>query len=227
MIAANGNAFDNPPTIAVGVPCGDLVHTWFALDLAMLVRQGIPEGNRIALIRGSSSIIVQARNNVVAAAQSAGAQWLMFLDSDMRFPFDILRRLRAHDKDIVGCAYKRRTPPYETMGRPLVDRKIEVDEGLVAMRHLPLGVMLIRMSVFDRLTKPYFRIPFVEGEDNYGEDLDFCNRAREAGFQVWCDVSASNEIGHLGLVTFTEAGLPEMEAAKQIVEQKAQEARPQ
>jgi hypothetical protein len=113
------------------------------------------------------------------------------------------------------------------MGRPLVDRKIEVDEGLVGMRHLPLGVMLIRMSVFDRLTKPYFRIPFVEGEDNYGEDLDFCNRAREAGFQVWCDVSASNEIGHLGLVTFTEAGLPEMEAAKQIVEQKAQEARPQ
>jgi glycosyltransferase involved in cell wall biosynthesis len=209
------------PLFAFGVPCGDMLHSEFAFCLAAMSGMGVPEGYRLGLARGQSSIIVQARNNIIEAVQHMGADYLLFLDSDMTFPANTAQRLLAHGKPIVGCAYKRRCPPYETMGRPLKDEKVELSEGLHEMRHLPLGVMLINMSVFDSLTKPYFRIPFVEGDNNYGEDLDFCNRVREAGHRVWCDVKLSQEIGHRGMVTFSEHGIVEIRAMRAALEEEA------
>ena len=65
------------------------------------------------------------------------------------------------------------------------------------MRRIPTGCLLIRMSVFDALAKPYFRYVIDEvGGEIVGEDYVFCDRAREAGFRIWCDAALSLEIGH-------------------------------
>jgi hypothetical protein len=65
------------------------------------------------------------------------------------------------------------------------------------------------MSVFDALTKPYFRYVTDEaGGEIVGEDYVFCDRARAAGFRIWCDATLSLEIGHLGLQACRVPGAP-------------------
>jgi hypothetical protein len=69
---------------------------------------------------------------------------------------------------------------------------------LVEMQRIPTGCLLIKMSVFEKLTRPYFRFETDSEGAIVGEDYVFCDRAREAGFHIWCDVTISRELGHLG-----------------------------
>ncbi len=57
--------------------------------------------------------------------------------------------------------------------------------------------MLIRTSVFNALQKPYFNLA-AEGDQLRGEDYYFCEKARAAGFEIWCDGDLSTQIGHIG-----------------------------
>jgi hypothetical protein len=55
------------------------------------------------------------------------------------------------------------------------------------------------MTVFEALSKPYFRFLTDEASGEItGEDYVFCDRARAAGFRIWCDTRLSLEIGHIG-----------------------------
>jgi len=63
--------------------------------------------------------------------------------------------------------------------------------------------------VFDTLAKPYFRYVTDEvGGEIVGEDYVFCDRAREAGFRIWCDAALSLEIGHIGQQARRVPGAP-------------------
>ena len=44
------------------------------------------------------------------------------------------------------------------------------------------------------------------GGEILGEDYDFCDRARAAGFTVWCDTQLSFDIGHIGQSVHRLAG---------------------
>ena len=197
--------------LAVGVPCTDRVHTDFAFALAgITMRQ--TAFKQLALIKGQASIsAAKARNNLVYGAKSIGATHLLMLDSDMIFPLDTIDRLAAHNVPIVGCIYRRRNEPFELMGR-VEGREVTEEplEGLVKMDLLPTGVMLVQMSVFDKIEKPWFKndIRAYNGEMTIGgEDIIFCEEARKAGFGVWCDADLSNEVGHLCQATLTVQGM--------------------
>ncbi len=185
------------PKVAVCFASGDTVHADFALALAGLCASA----HRIdtAIINAKSSIVADARNRCVALAREHNADVMIFFDSDMVFPRDTLHRLLAHNKDIVGATYPRRVAPYGVLGANLPDGQCEQDGALMEMRHMPTGCLMIRMSVFDALTAPHFRFRVdVETGVIVGEDYDFCDRARAAGFSVWCDTKLSFEIGHIG-----------------------------
>ena len=69
---------------------------------------------------------------------------------------------------------------------------------LLEMQRIPTGCLLIKMHVFDKLSKPYFRFETDADGAIVGEDYVFCDRARAAGFRIWCDAVMSREIGHIG-----------------------------
>jgi len=61
------------------------------------------------------------------------------------------------------------------------------------MQRIPTGCLLINMGVFDKLSKPYFRFETDANGAIVGEDYVFCDRAREAGFRIWCDAVMSGK----------------------------------
>ena len=189
------------PKVAVCFPSGDMVHADFALALAGLCAAAYPI--QIPIINAKSSIVAEARNRCVVLAREHNADLILFLDSDMVFPRTTLTQLLARDKDIVGATYPKRVPPHPILGASLPDGRMEADGGLMEMLHLPTGCLLIRMSVFDALPGPSFRFRLDEDTGGIvGEDYDFCDRARAAGFAIWCDTKLSFEIGHIGQSVF-------------------------
>ncbi len=172
-----------------------MVHAGFAMAFADLCLASRPLAVQLVSVR--SSIVAVARNNAVDEARSFGAESLLFLDSDMTFPPTTLLRLLLHRRDIVGATYPKRVPPFGVLGTRLAAQPEDAG-GLIDMSRIPTGCLLIRMAVFDRLAKPYFRFGIEPDGALLGEDYAFCDAAREAGFRIWCDAALSHELGHIG-----------------------------
>jgi hypothetical protein len=180
------------PLVALCLPSGDTMHADFAANLAAFCMN---PGAHLGVVHCKNSIVAIARNQCVDAALLIKATHMFFLDSDMLFPLDTLKRLLAHDKDIAGALYSRRRPPFDPTGLPYAGAR--ETNGLLRMKNLPAGCLLIKSSVFAKLAKPWFS-DRVEGEQIIGEDIHFCERAAAAGFEIWQDTALSREVGHIG-----------------------------
>lgn len=111
------------------------------------------------------SVITRSRNLCVKKALEMNADYLMFIDSDLVFPANAMKRLLAHNKDIVGATYNMRMEPYRTLGRmkllpgetepAQVERRI-ASGGIHEADELPGGFMFIKMDVFRRIPKPWY-----------------------------------------------------------------------
>ncbi len=188
------------PKVAICFPSGDMVHADFALALAGLCNSTSPIETPIV----KSSIVAVARNRGVKNAREMAFGFIQFLDSDMVFPRATLHRLLAHRKDIVDAIYAKRVPPYAILGTALRGEPTCDEQGLAEMKRIPTGCLLIRMSVFEALSEPYFRFLNDEkSEEIVGEDYVVCDRAREAGLRIWCD--ARRVLSHGGRVSLPVA----------------------
>ena len=156
----------------------------------------------IDFIVRKSCEIASSRTWLVQEAIKAGATHLLFVDSDMVFPYDTIAKLLAHKKDIVGVHYNKRQFPLELVSKPL---EKESDTELYQAQHAGTGLMLIGLKIFKkdwinpqtRNKTPWFSF----GRDSQGalalgEDAWFCYSARDNGFETWIDPTI--KVGHLG-----------------------------
>jgi 2-polyprenyl-3-methyl-5-hydroxy-6-metoxy-1,4-benzoquinol methylase len=198
------------PTIVIGVPCyrevaPELLEDW--MRFAYHCGRRMPGFDFFLAIKTKSEQF-RARNAIVEAALTIGADWLLMLDDDMVINADVtqgvsesygfLEKLIAHDKDICGALYFQRggacAPvlmakiPEATGYRFLRDDELTC--GLQRVDVAGGGCLLIKMSVFDKLKHPIFA-----PEHDFGTDIQLCQQAAEAGFEVWADTSI--ELGHL------------------------------
>jgi hypothetical protein len=210
------------PSVSIAVPSGDMLHADFARAYAELCMASAKLS--LHLITVKSSIVAEARNRGVELANNRGSDFLLFLDSDMLFPPTVLFRLLIHRKDIVGATYTRRVAPFNILGTALAEQPSNPSGDLLEMRRIPTGCLLINMRVFDKLSKPYFRFETDANGAIVGEDYVFCDRAREAGFRIWCDAVMSKEIGHIGQAVYRlpDAGLnantlPGLPQSRQVI----------
>lgn len=144
----------------------------------------------------------QARNKLVELARSDDVTHLFFLDSDVLMPPDGLVRLYSHyhreGLSLIAGQYGFRNATEGRSngllirsaredGRPVyvsVGDEVAAQNGLYThpMLATGLGCCLISMDVFEHVGEPYFR-----HQGDVGEDLDFFERAREAGFPLYID----------------------------------------
>jgi GT2 family glycosyltransferase len=182
--------------LAIGLPTDGLVKSETVEGLVMAAQHFDSK----VIIETSSSVLYN-RNKIVEIAKKEGCTHLLFVDSDMRFNhLDIDQLLRA-DKDIISGIYNLRKHPLITIVRMKEGDEIvipkELPKELFKCHSTGAGCLLIKMEVFEKLKKPYFAFKTIEGQNVVmGEDNYFCDKAREAGYDVWVDPTVM--IGHIG-----------------------------
>lgn len=247
FIVTEPDGTKRPLRVAVAIPSFD---TWKADTSMALIGLGtytMTQGIALAFMNEKSSMVSKARNSLAEKAMQFGADYLLFVDSDLVFPADALCRLLAHGKDIVGATYNKRVPPYETLGHFLGPARDLSAGGVVEADYMPGGFLLIKTSVLKALPQPwffetYYRTPedavqsfagiladqyreppsleildavraapglaeylaeqrkgAVEFDAGYmSEDYNFCRKARKAGASLWCDMSLTYQLAHIG-----------------------------
>jgi hypothetical protein len=152
---------------------------------------GIATSSPLYRLQLMSDTYCDRNHNAIAQfALESGCDATMFIDSDQDGPLDIISRLEAHNKAIVGCAYRMRGGDHRLMPG--------TGTGLVREDWIPSGAMLVRTAVFEKTPFPWF--PNIYGKTHaefQGSDISFCKKATGlGGFDVWCDHDVSREVGH-------------------------------
>lgn len=161
----------------------------------------------------NGTLIFDQRQKLAKAALDDGCDYVLWIDSDMRFPKNTIERLLKHDKPICGVNATTRTIPVKATAKYL---KIDLEEktntwlqvsskgktGIERVASIGCGVMLVKREVFEKTPEPWFWFYQLPGEKVLGEDVHFCIAAQDAGFETWVDHGLSNEIGHVGDYTF-------------------------
>jgi GT2 family glycosyltransferase len=141
-------------------------------------------GSPFQMILAMGPYIHQNRENAVDEAFKNNCSHLLFIDTDIIFEPDAIKRLIDHDLDIVGGRYNKRFLPIQSTV-PNITKLSET-------RFVPTGFLLINMEVFKKIGKPFFS--FEDGAES--EDVYFCDKAIRNGYKVWCDPAIN--IGHIG-----------------------------
>ena len=210
--------------VFIAVPSMDTLPALFCQSLALLQRAG---DTMIGFEVGS--LVYNARNNLARQAIKAEADWVLWLDSDMVFNPDFLQRMlkvcTENDIDFLTALCFRRKPPYTPC---LFERLDKVDKGAsyTALLSVPegrfqvggcglAGVLMstdVLISVSARFNGRMF-----DPMEGFGEDVAFCWRARQCGYDIWCD--SDIEMGHVGQFISTRAVFESYQAQREGAEQ--------
>jgi hypothetical protein len=188
--------------VGVVVPSGDTVHSRFMVHLVSLFQYSLSKGIELVIINPRSSLIGTGRQIGVDIAKKRGVEYILWLDSDMLFPYTVLENLLATGKDVVGCTYVKRVLP-TSLNHTEVDGPPEIGQGIREVARLPAGVLLTKMTVFDKMEAPYFRCSYPGDGTEVGEDFWFCDQVRANGGSIWLHADLSKQVGHLGTYAHT------------------------
>lgn len=171
-----------------------------------------------------------ARNVYMEQFLKSDCDIMWFLDSDVVPPSNILDLITEHgDKwKLAGCAYPVwMTPPgYDT--KQVVFTVYRKVNGNLSAAHIPMqgtdfvdgiatGCLFIHREVAEKLKKPYFEFKYnPENRDIVeGEDLGFCKKVNELGYQFFIDFSMVSH--HFKKVSLLEVNNYAMQLAQKAV----------
>ena len=189
--------------VLIAVPCMDQVPAQFAQSLASLDKVG-----ECGIAFQISSLIYTARNKLAMIAIEKECDYVLWLDSDMVFPRDTLKKmLENRDKgDIITGMYFRRVEPFH----PCLFSRLEInDQGGASenLQEIPdemfevegcgFGCVLTPVSIFTEMLLEFGDM--FSPISSVGEDLSFCWRSRQLGHKIMCDPSIP--LGHVGHYT--------------------------
>jgi hypothetical protein len=196
--------------VAVLTPCDDVVRTHYHMSMVKMLEHTYT--NLPASLRGlymntlSGSILPQSRQALANLALENGATHLLWIDSDMSFPKDMLLRFLQRDEKIIGINAVTRRPPHLSCAQYDDGSFVKTSrdsQGLEKIGRTGFGVLWAAAEVFAAMPKPYFQFPWDEKlQDFRGEDMYFFDQANKLGFEAYIDHNLSKEIMHFGSYGF-------------------------
>jgi GT2 family glycosyltransferase len=161
-----------------------------------------PENSFVITVHGQSP--AKARNIIIEQALGIDATHVCFLDDDMAYPPDTLKRLLAHDKDVVTALYLMRSYPHFPVAfdeafdsgkcKFMFLTQDPEKENLVPIVNCGFGFVLIKIDIFKKLQNPWVTLGEIE-KDGWCDDVAFFNKVRKAGFEMYMDLNA--RCGHM------------------------------
>ena len=210
--------------VLIAVPTHEYHNAEFTRCLMELDK---PAGTGFTMI--TNTLIYTARNLIAKKAVEMGFDAVLWLDSDMVFPFDALTRLAADmeegDLDLVtGLYFTRKEPIIPTRHKDIrweIKENGWVDGGAELYRGYPknqifeisgcgFGCVMTSFRLLKRMVEK-FGSPFYPLM-GMGEDTTFCFRATQDGFKLYCD--SRIKCGHIGQKVYDENFWLNQEAGK-------------
>lgn len=190
--------------ITLGYAAGSSVTTPFAQSLAELANYRSPLYTLEYIFNETSSIIDMNRNNLVYRfLLYTSSDWLMMLDTDLSFEYDILDRLLelANEQNAKICSgwYNVRINVRgQLVPLPLIhkfedndrSRIIQItDDSPVAIKAdgVGAGMLLIHREVLEKI-RDLGEYPFKFTHNNFQtitEDMHFCKLVKQLGYQIY------------------------------------------
>lgn len=210
IIYIKGNSYSNKNLLVV-VPTRGMIHvkvviSWKTLLYPMNsnISHMFIEGDEIGVARDKAVDIL----NLMETTDT-----LLFLDDDILLPshaiVKLFRELETENYDIISGLYHMkndiRTPIAYRMVNGLME-SISLEElnsnKVIDVDVVPMGCTLIRKSIFQKLTAPYFNTVNVNLGINkkndtltMTEDVYFCKKAKEIGAKI--GVHTAIRCGHI------------------------------
>ena len=194
--------------LAVCIPCRDTLHSAHAMSLIELVKFNTMNDIDTHVFMDASTVLLTQRERLAAMALEFGAEYMLWLDSDIVFPSTTAVRLLGHKEDVVAANYVRRQLPakgvaYESMENWQNPLSFDVRDELVPVAGVGMGCMLMKTDIFLELSKPWFEIEWTPSSNDFlGEDMVLCRKIAATGRQVKIDTALSHELRHLGTWAF-------------------------
>ena len=188
--------------LLIAVPTLETVPVEFLESLSGLICHMKDEGIDFKLKIEAGTLVYFARENLARYAIANRYTHVLWLDSDMVFSEEIVEDLQFCGKEIVtGIAHSRR-PPFSscifTEIFPGVE-KFKGDYPITPFRIAACGMACVLMSVqvLDKVREK-FGTMFQPMTDpiTYGEDVAFCWRAAQCGYEIWAEPTV--RVGHVG-----------------------------
>lgn len=209
--------------IYLGIPAYHQVATSFAGALIRLIKN--PPGPMQVEILEGVPYVGRARNILAADFLKSDCTHLLFIDNDLIFERQDVEYLMEREKQIVGGFYAKKQPGRVVwVCNALPDGKSVADpSGLMPLKYLGTGFMLIERQVFEVMMDDYPELAFKD--DEFGivmhdffsigvhpgpprrwlsEDWWFCQRALDSSFEVWGDTRC--KLQHIGRAVYPIAG---------------------
>ena len=196
----------------IAIPCGDQCSTDFLRALLSLEMIG-----QVQITFAQGSLIYDARNKLTEISLDGGFDRVLWLDSDMVFPSDTMKRLAAHldeGKQMVTGVYSTRKQPIE----PTIFRDISIKQepgekfatptrevytdwpkdGLFEVAACGFGCCMMTVELLRRIVDNFGAgfTPVV----GFGEEISFCLRVLELKEKIWCDPGF--RLGHVGVAYY-------------------------
>lgn len=195
----------HPRATFLATPCSGNVDPAFTFSLAESCKELTRQGIEVELeIYSENCHVDDGRNRLVRDFLDSDCDQLVFLDSDLRWEPEDLKKLILHQKDVVAGIYPLKQ---ETEGYPVRHLPGDVyadEDGLVEVEGVPTGFLKIRRNVLEELDKGSEHFPSkddVEGRrmipiiferthsnnTRWGGDYTFCLKWRETGGKIYID----------------------------------------
>ncbi len=155
----------------------------------------IPDGYKVDFNFFWNYMVDQGRNMIASYAIQNNYDYVLCIDSDIEVPQDALEKMLAHDKDYVCGMYRMRRPEqhievYDIGYRLLPPTLLKEVDGLLEIGGSGFGCVLVKTSLFAAVGYPqFFYHQAYEYHNIFSEDNDFCKKARDLGYKLYCDTS--------------------------------------
>lgn len=192
--------------ILLGMPCMQTIPYKTVASLLSTVERGVVEPMFV-----SGSLIYDSRDAIALHAIENDYDYVLYVDSDMVFTSEDVKRLVAHDTDICSGLYLTRHGENENVcySKIITRRRFPYRQpelihdtktsGYGSVAAVGFGFCLIKCSALKSMFKRYKSL--FEPNWGVGEDIAFCIRARKCGYEIFADRDVN--LGHIGETVFS------------------------
>ena len=196
--------------LLIAIPSMDTLRVEFVKSLLELTDQLNQDGVAYEVKIISGTLVYTARDALARHAVNNEFDEVLYIDTDMVFDRHLFEDLHIHGKDMICGLFISRHNPYVSChfsNLDPIDRITDFPDDIFRIAACGFGCVLVKARVLKDVLNANKGKAFIP-EHKMGEDVAFCKRATDCGYEIWCDPTV--RIGHVGSLVIWPEDAPRL-----------------